>query len=122
MIRRPPRSTLFPYTTLFRSFLHPAADVVPRVSRAHRIHAVYAKHGRGIQHAVAAGSLLERGPGVRQQVAVAGAVDEDLRAHRTAARAILDEERLDLAAASHRHADRLRMEEQLRAAGEHDFV
>src|SRR5258708_25593974 len=25
MIRRPPRSTLFPYTTLFRSHLHPAA-------------------------------------------------------------------------------------------------
>src|SRR5256884_1820843 len=24
MIRRPPRSTLFPYTTLFRSFLHVA--------------------------------------------------------------------------------------------------
>src|SRR2546430_13324656 len=24
MIRRPPRSTLFPYTTLFRSFLHDA--------------------------------------------------------------------------------------------------
>src|SRR5256885_15240010 len=24
MIRRPPRSTLFPYTTLFRSMLHPA--------------------------------------------------------------------------------------------------
>src|SRR5438067_6114884 len=23
MIRRPPRSTLFPYTTLFRSFFHP---------------------------------------------------------------------------------------------------
>src|SRR2546427_5696280 len=36
MIRRPPRSTLFPYTTLFRS-LHvrdPAAEVV----RAHRLH------------------------------------------------------------------------------------
>src|SRR5258707_9953067 len=26
MIRRPPRSTLFPYTTLFRSRAHPAAD------------------------------------------------------------------------------------------------
>src|SRR2546430_17570376 len=26
MIRRPPRSTLFPYTTLFRSVLHPAKD------------------------------------------------------------------------------------------------
>src|SRR2546430_4976601 len=33
MIRRPPRSTLFPYTTLFRSpgalFRQPAADAVP---------------------------------------------------------------------------------------------
>src|SRR5260370_24812970 len=31
MIRRPPRSTLFPYTTLFRSLPHPAcrADDVP---------------------------------------------------------------------------------------------
>src|SRR2546429_2738101 len=27
MIRRPPRSTLFPYTTLFRSFLHHALEV-----------------------------------------------------------------------------------------------
>src|SRR5260370_35512852 len=26
MIRRPPRSTLFPYTTLFRSFLHGAPN------------------------------------------------------------------------------------------------
>src|SRR2546425_7505475 len=31
MIRRPPRSTLFPYTTLFRScwFLHPRPIVIP---------------------------------------------------------------------------------------------
>src|SRR3712207_7220758 len=27
MIRRPPRSTLFPYTTLFRSFAHPFCGV-----------------------------------------------------------------------------------------------
>src|SRR5437016_9875935 len=26
MIRRPPRSTLFPYTTLFRSFMPPAVE------------------------------------------------------------------------------------------------
>src|ERR1035441_10934997 len=32
MVRRPPRSTLFPYTTLFRSFLH----VVRRVRQAAR--------------------------------------------------------------------------------------
>src|SRR5260221_10719871 len=39
MIRRPPRSTLFPYTTLFRSresaigANHPAASRLPRLSR-----------------------------------------------------------------------------------------
>src|SRR3712207_8905730 len=32
MIRRPPRSTLFPYTTLFRS--HPAVHTVGRPGRA----------------------------------------------------------------------------------------
>src|SRR3712207_7826531 len=30
MIRRPPRSTLFPYTTLFRSGVEPLAEVVDR--------------------------------------------------------------------------------------------
>src|SRR2546426_6397323 len=36
MIRRPPRSTLFPYTTLFRSSetAHPAAHVAPHPSHA----------------------------------------------------------------------------------------
>src|SRR2546429_6095863 len=33
MIRRPPRSTLFPYTTLFRSPLLPHAQTVPSVLR-----------------------------------------------------------------------------------------
>src|SRR3712207_9234462 len=32
MIRRPPRSTLFPYTTLFRSALSPRASVATNVS------------------------------------------------------------------------------------------
>src|SRR3989442_7793865 len=31
MIRRPPRSTLFPYTTLFRSVLHVVADALQRL-------------------------------------------------------------------------------------------
>src|SRR5256885_11690945 len=30
MIRRPPRSTLFPYTTLFRSYTQQGADVIAR--------------------------------------------------------------------------------------------
>src|SRR2546425_9489406 len=35
MIRRPPRSTLFPYTTLFRSF--PSGDIVPLTRRQREI-------------------------------------------------------------------------------------
>src|SRR2546430_6303970 len=52
MIRRPPRSTLFPYTTLFRSHdeerqAEPEAveQVVP-VRRAHHDHRVVAHHAR----------------------------------------------------------------------------
>src|SRR3712207_7171893 len=33
MIRRPPRSTLFPYTTLFRSLLYRRTDLVPEAPR-----------------------------------------------------------------------------------------
>src|SRR4051812_49638765 len=33
MIRRPPRSTLFPYTTLFRSKLDPLADLAGALGR-----------------------------------------------------------------------------------------
>src|SRR3712207_8431892 len=42
MIRRPPRSTLFPYTTLFRSML---VDPVAQVAKPDRVQLV--KHGRG---------------------------------------------------------------------------
>src|SRR3712207_7733967 len=41
MIRRPPRSTLFPYTTLFRS-----ADVVLRIDGTCRDDAARVDHGR----------------------------------------------------------------------------
>src|SRR3712207_8055048 len=49
MIRRPPRSTLFPYTTLFRSRLRDGHDgrVRPR--------GVVPEHGRGRPHGHAAG-------------------------------------------------------------------
>src|SRR3712207_7984047 len=33
MIRRPPRSTLFPYTTLFRSFIYPWTRAAARYAR-----------------------------------------------------------------------------------------
>src|SRR2546430_7039106 len=47
MIRRPPRSTLFPYTTLFRSLLrshpprlpdHPGAEAEERLLHRRRVH------------------------------------------------------------------------------------
>src|SRR5437899_4281023 len=47
MIRRPPRSTLFPYTTLFRS--HPVlsgTQAAPLERRAHRDRAARAARGR----------------------------------------------------------------------------
>src|SRR5258707_4140611 len=59
MIRRPPRSTLFPYTTLFRSGLDDAAD---------------RHHGHRL---TAAQSAQEGIPGVR-----AGRLHEDLGADR----------------------------------------
>src|SRR2546422_5964911 len=51
MIRRPPRSTLFPYTTLFRSLhaaRHRAADVAPvRLDRHEARQSAVPEHGRG---------------------------------------------------------------------------
>src|SRR3712207_7847200 len=70
MIRRPPRSTLFPYTTLFRSLVrvlrHRRGRVgVPRVRRAHpllRDGAVDAAGARGDLVRAGAGWGSGRGP------------------------------------------------------------
>src|SRR3712207_9024041 len=59
MIRRPPRSTLFPYTTLFRS--HPARA---RDARGHRL-------DEGVQHTGA----RAREPSARLLAAVRGRAD-----------------------------------------------
>src|SRR2546422_11253020 len=44
MIRRPPRSTLFPYTTLFRSKCHREKQMVPRLAHR-RLLAPVQQHG-----------------------------------------------------------------------------
>src|SRR3989442_8739611 len=51
MIRRPPRSTLFPYTTLFRS--DESADLVRHAAAGHAVHRLGGFHIGGIdeQHA-----------------------------------------------------------------------
>src|SRR2546429_7532771 len=70
MIRRPPRSTLFPYTTLFRSVRHrPLRRRLDRerwtdIRRGHVQHpGLQRRAGR----AVASGVLLLRGGGARRQ-------------------------------------------------------
>src|SRR6478672_13355025 len=47
MIRRPPRSTLFPYTTLFRSRRRPGPGRLLALTRRHAGEAGRGGHGRG---------------------------------------------------------------------------
>src|SRR2546430_8043242 len=63
MIRRPPRSTLFPYTTLFRSGRHEATAAGP----ADGLHVVLADGGFGdVAHV--ARRRLDRQPGAARSV------------------------------------------------------
>src|SRR3712207_9066792 len=71
MIRRPPRSTLFPYTTLFRS----RGD--RRVEPFDRDHGI-ARRRAGVQHEVAeVGQFLAVGPVARGRLAVPQADQAD---------------------------------------------
>src|SRR2546422_3997281 len=79
MIRRPPRSTLFPYTTLFRSILEARQQVGSdhRYGRGAwdlRVLHVYALPVLRRQHA----ALVWLEPGVGRHVRLAGIDDHDL--------------------------------------------
>src|SRR2546426_10127010 len=67
MIRRPPRSTLFPYTTLFRS--RPAGGGGPRArrggTRLERRGRGGGDAGAGPRRRAARGCRVRQGPGVR---------------------------------------------------------
>src|SRR5256885_10429202 len=60
MIRRPPRSTLFPYTTLFRSHEDQRAD------REQAGHARDQRFRHGVAHAAREGVHVARGTGDRK--------------------------------------------------------
>src|SRR2546429_5362634 len=63
MIRRPPRSTLFPYTTLFRSDDDPG---LRRIIEGRR----HADPEGGLRQVPGAGARLGAGPGFRRAAAV----------------------------------------------------
>src|SRR3712207_7738798 len=67
MIRRPPRSTLFPYTTLFRSHIRGLDHAVAARQREHAAAAHVRRHqGRGVALALD----LERVAGIARVVVV----------------------------------------------------
>src|SRR3712207_6855951 len=63
MIRRPPRSTLFPYTTLFRSRLLAASGFVQVDIAAATRPQDWVPHLRAIEAVVNCAGLLQDGPG-----------------------------------------------------------
>src|SRR5438034_6903647 len=82
MIRRPPRSTLFPYTTLFRSWA--VARLLLDVSRR-PARALGRKSPPTVPHAVPLHDL-HRHRGMLRNRAVAAAAARDVGQHRHAAR------------------------------------
>src|SRR2546430_17466759 len=64
MIRRPPRSTLFPYTTLFRSHQDTVAGGAGLLARDHALLSEQAIHQRGLADVRAADDRNANGVGV----------------------------------------------------------
>src|SRR5258708_23411372 len=52
MIRRPPRSTLFPYTTLFRSLFRRLHGAAQRLVEVHGAFAIFVALGHGIEQQI----------------------------------------------------------------------
>src|SRR2546429_7831712 len=75
MIRRPPRSTLFPYTTLFRSRESRNADAVRRMGARH-CEARSPDHGRRLSRQRRLGLyVFDYRPAFQRQNTVGGAID-----------------------------------------------
>src|SRR5260370_12771923 len=82
MIRRPPRSTLFPYTTLFRSLLDP---VPLRVQRAAVTQLTELRAQRGVAHVQQqqhrGGGRADRGRDPQRQVPRSEEHTSELQSH-----------------------------------------
>src|SRR2546426_8832582 len=72
MIRRPPRSTLFPYTTLFRSMEHRL--VLLDLDRSHAVHAAHVVHA---VHRLLPGTFTCATPIIASRVTIAASRSEE---------------------------------------------
>src|ERR1035441_7656057 len=63
MIRRPPRSTLFPYTTLFRSMPNLGVSQSPQIALASQGHGSGSGFGQGLGGGIGAGHGTGAGTG-----------------------------------------------------------
>jgi len=92
---------------------HQRRDRPPGVAGLFRIDAVEAEHHRGVEHAAGTVADLEACAGPGREIAVAGAIDENVGAHRLAAGLGLDHERVDAARVMHHHTGAERMKENV---------
>ena len=104
------------------ALLHQRRNRPPGVAGLFRIDAVEAEHHRGIQHAAVdiADLIARAGPG--REIAVAGAIDEDVRADSLTPGLGLDHKRVDASLVMHHHAGAERMEENIDLVAQQQIV
>src|SRR5687768_18225762 len=68
MLRRPPRSTLFPYTTLFRSILLAIEDVTEKSARLELVREELVELRRNLAHAGRVTALGELASGLAHEL------------------------------------------------------
>jgi hypothetical protein len=93
--------------------LHQRRDRAPGLAGLFGIDAVETKHHRRVEHAAVGIADLIACSGPGGEIAVAGAIDEDVGAHRLPAGLGLDHQCVDAAFVMHHHAGAERMKENV---------
>src|SRR5258707_11592072 len=100
--------------------LHQRRDRAPGVAGLFRIDAVEPEHHRGVEHAAGIVADLEARAGPGREIAVAGAIDENVGPHRLPPCLALDHKRVDSARIMHHRAGAERMEENVDLVAQHE--
>jgi hypothetical protein len=94
----------------------------PRIASFLGIDAVEAEHHRGVEHAAGIIADLKARAGPGREIAIPGAVDENIRKHRLTAGLGLDHQRADAARVMHHHAGAERVEENIDLMAQQQIV